>query len=348
LKIPLLKSLEGDLQARYDKYSDFGSTFNPKASLRWEPIEQLMFRTSYSTGFRAPTLAEEHTPKSITFTNGTYNDPVLCPGGTPTANGQEARDCNTQFYRQNGGNPNLQPEKSKSFTLGTVIQPLKNLVFTIDYYNIRVTNEINALDESAIFAEPTKYAEKYVRNPDGSLNYIITTEQNLGGLHTDGIDMTAAWKSEPTAYGRFGVNLDGTYVHKYEFQTEKNGEWINNLGSYQGSGPNNGAILKWKHTLDLNWNSGNWSADATQFFHTGYVDQNPDGQDHKVSSYTIYGLSGTYKGIPHLDLTLGVKNLFNTEPPASNVTSLFQSGYDPRYSDALGRTYFIRGTYKFM
>lgn len=58
LHIPLHKTLEAQLAARYDDYSDFGDTFNPKFALRWEPIKQLMFRTSYSTGFRAPTLWE--------------------------------------------------------------------------------------------------------------------------------------------------------------------------------------------------------------------------------------------------------------------------------------------------
>lgn len=56
LHVPITKTLEAQLAARYDDYSDFGDTFNPKIAFRWEPIKQLMFRTSYSTGFRAPSL----------------------------------------------------------------------------------------------------------------------------------------------------------------------------------------------------------------------------------------------------------------------------------------------------
>ena len=57
--------------------------------------------------------------------------------------------------------------------------------------------------------------------------------------------------------------------------------------------------------------------------------------------------AGTYKGFKNLELTMGLKNMFDAEPPASNVLDNFQMGYDPRYADAVGRTYFARGTYKF-
>jgi iron complex outermembrane receptor protein len=63
LHVPITKTLEAQL-ARYDDYSDFGDTFNPKIAFRWEPIKQLMFRTSYSTGFRAPSLYDINAPQS--------------------------------------------------------------------------------------------------------------------------------------------------------------------------------------------------------------------------------------------------------------------------------------------
>ncbi|MDG9301560.1 TonB-dependent receptor, partial [Streptococcus pneumoniae] len=70
-----------------------------------------MFRTSYTKGFRAPTLQEMYSPKSVTNTAATYNDPVLCPGGVPATGSLPARDCGMQFDRQNGGNKDLEPEK---------------------------------------------------------------------------------------------------------------------------------------------------------------------------------------------------------------------------------------------
>ncbi|MCH7296267.1 TonB-dependent receptor [Acinetobacter higginsii] len=346
LHIPLHKTLEAQLAARYDDYSDFGDTFNPKFSLRWEPIKQLMFRTSYTKGFRAPTLQEMHSPKSVTNTAATYNDPLLCPGGVPAAGALPARDCGMQFDRQNGGNQNLEPEKSDSFTAGMVFEPIKNLVFTLDYFDIKVKNQITTISETAIFADPVKYADKFIRNADGSLNYINTTNQNLGGIKTSGFDVGAAWRSPMTSTGQFGLSIDGTYVTDYQYQENKGMPWVGVAGSYAGL-DYQAIVLRWKHTANLDWRYENWALNLQQNFSKGYKDQNSNGQDHSVGDYTTYNLSGTYKGFKNLELTLGLKNMFDAEPPASNVVDNFQMGYDPRYADAVGRSYFVRGTYKF-
>ncbi|ENV09461.1 hypothetical protein F966_02118 [Acinetobacter higginsii] len=346
LHIPLHKTLEAQLAARYDDYSDFGDTFNPKFSLRWEPIKQVMFRTSYTKGFRAPTLQEMHSPKSVTNTAATYNDPLLCPGGVPAAGALPARDCGMQFDRQNGGNQNLEPEKSDSFTAGVVFEPIKNLVFTLDYFDIKVKNQITTISETAIFADPVKYADKFIRNADGSLNYINTTNQNLGGIKTSGFDVGAAWRSPMTSTGQFGLSIDGTYVTDYQYQENKGMPWVGVAGSYAGL-DYQAIVLRWKHTANLDWRYENWALNLQQNFSKGYKDQNSNGQDHSVGDYTTYNLSGTYKGFKNLELTLGLKNMFDAEPPASNVVDNFQMGYDPRYADAVGRSYFVRGTYKF-
>lgn len=344
--IPIHKTLEAQLAARYDDYSDFGDTFNPKFSLRWEPIEQLMFRSSYTKGFRAPTLQEMYSPTSVTNTAATYNDPILCPNGVPATGALPARDCGMQFDRQNGGNKSLEPEKSDSFTAGLVFQPMKNLVFTLDYFDISVDNQITTISETAIFANPNQYADKFVRNADGSLNYINTTNQNLGGIKTSGFDVGMAWRSPMTSTGQVGFNIDGTYVTDYKYQEDKGTPWVGVTGSYAGL-DYQAIVLRWKHTANLDWRYENWALNLQQNFSKGYKDQNSGGQNHKVSDYTTYNLSGTYKGFKNLELTLGVKNMFDEEPPASNVLDNFQMGYDPRYADVLGRTYFVRSTFKF-
>ncbi|MEO3357069.1 TonB-dependent receptor [Acinetobacter haemolyticus] len=346
LHVPLHKTLEAQLAARYDDYSDFGSTFNPKFSLRWEPIQQLMFRTSYTKGFRAPTLAEMHAPNSLTNTQATYNDPVLCPNGVPGAGALPARDCGMQFDRQDGGNKDLEPEKSDSITAGLVFQPTKNLVFTLDYFDIKVKNQITAISETAIFGDPEKYADKFVRNADGSIHHIITTKQNLGGIKTSGFDVGMAWRSPMTSTGQLGFNIDGTYITDYQYQEDKGMPWVGVAGSYAGL-DYQAIVLRWKHTANLDWRYENWALNLQQSFSKGYKDQNSGGQNHKVSDYTTYNLSGTYKGFKNLELTLGVKNMFDEAPPASNVLDNFQMGYDPRYADVLGRTYFVRSTFKF-
>ncbi len=56
LNVPIVKTLEGNVALRYDHYSDFGSTTNPKFSLRWQPTREVLVRGSYGTGFLAPSL----------------------------------------------------------------------------------------------------------------------------------------------------------------------------------------------------------------------------------------------------------------------------------------------------
>lgn len=346
LHVPITKTLEAQLAARYDDYSDFGDTFNPKVAFRWEPIKQLMFRTSYSTGFRAPSLYDMNSPQSGTYTGARYDDPVLCPNGLANTPNQYKSECNNQFYRMQGGSKDLQPEESKSLTAGFVFEPVKNLVMTVDYFNIKIDDLIDTVSDAMIFKDPVKYADRFVRKSDGTIDYVNTTLVNMGGVRTQGIDLSLNYLSPMTSTGRFGFGVDGTYVMKYKKQEEKDGEWESKVGTYDDP-----AILRWKHIANLNWSYQNWKMVFEQEFYRGYEDQNAIGDDeydhHKVSDYVLYNVSGTYKGFKNLELTGGIKNLFNAEPAASNVMDNFQYGYDPRYSDPTGRTYFLRGTYKF-
>lgn len=345
LHIPVTKTLEAQLAARYDKYSDFGDTFNPKVAFRWEPLKQLMFRTSYSTGFRAPSLYDINAPQSKTYTGAKYNDPVLCPNGQAISD-QYKTECNTQFYRTQGGTKGLQPEESTSITAGFVVEPIKNLVFSADYYNIKIDGLINSIGEAMIFGDPEKYADRFIRGEDGRLQYINSALTNMGGVKTQGIDLALNYLSAMTVTGRFGFGIDGTYIIKYDRQEEKGGTWDGYAGKYDDP-----AILRWKHVANINWSYENWKMVFEQEFYRGYKDQNETGDDkydnHRVSDYTLYNISGTYKGFKNLELTAGIKNIFDAEPSASNVLDNFQYGYDPRYSDVTGRAYFLRGTYKF-
>ncbi|RKG38150.1 TonB-dependent receptor [Acinetobacter rongchengensis] len=343
--IPILANLEAQLAARYDDYSDFGDTFNPKIAFRWEPMKELMFRTSYSTGFRAPSLYDINAPQSETYTGSKYNDPVLCPGGTATSP-QYQTECNVQFKRMQGGSPDLQPEESTSYTAGFVLEPIKNLVFTADYYNIEVDNLISTISDAMIFDDPDKYSDRFIRDTDGRIKYVNTTLVNMGGIKTEGVDLSLNYLAPTTKTGRFGFGIDGTYIMKYDRQDEKGGKWEGIVGTYDDP-----AIVRWKHVANVNWSYENWKMVFEQQFTRGYKDQNTTGDEkydnHRVSDYTLYNISGTYSGFKNLEVTAGIKNIFDEEPSASNVTDNFQYGYDPRYTDPVGRAYFVRGTYKF-
>ena len=370
LNLPILKELEVNIAARYDKYSDFGDTFNPKIGIRYQPTSSLVLRGSANTGFRAPTLYEIHQPASLTFTSDNYNDPLLCPGGVAVPGASAGVVCDQQvLLRQSGpasiGLPadSLKPEKSVSFNFGLVFEPIKNTSFGIDYWNIEVKNLINPLPEQAIFADPAKNASRFVRcsqipagpgagqdrsDIDTCLNfpsfdpiaYVDNPVENLGKLKTSGIDLSANWRSSPSSAGVFGVDFQGTYVLEYKYQREKGGEFINAKGKYTDNAP----VFKWQHYLSANWSLGAWSAVFAQRYKTGYTDQ--DGVN-KVKDYWIHDLSASYAATKDMLLTVGVSNVFDKDPPLTGQNTTFQRGYDPRFTDPIGRSFLLRASYKF-
>ncbi|WP_371868900.1 TonB-dependent receptor [Duganella lactea] len=348
VNLPLLPDLEVNLAARYDDYSDVGSTTNPKASFRYQPAKQVLFRGSASTGFRAPTLFEKNAPQSKNDTNNSYNDPVLCPGGVLSSNpiANPLRDCDLQQYKLQGGNQNLSPEKSKTFSVGVVLEPIPQATLAIDYWNIKLKDKINALPEEAIYGDYAKYKARFLRNPDGSPYAILDLKENLGKVNTDGLDVALTLRSGTTQAGNFTLTLDGTYVHKYEYQDERDGPYTQNVGRYAANNP----VFRWKHNLALNWRLADWNATLAQSFKTGYTDQNLDIAPqylNQVPSYQLWNFSTSYTGFKGVTLTAGVKNLLDKEPPFSNQGTLFQKGYDPRYTDPVGRSLYLRGSYSF-
>jgi iron complex outermembrane recepter protein len=365
LSIPVIKDLEVTLSGRFDKYSDFGNTFNPKIGVRYEPVKNFLLRGSANKGFRAPTLYEIYQPASRTFTSDSYDDPLLCPGGTAVPGASAGTVCDQQVLQRTAGPVGLglpagtlDPEKATNFTLGFAFEPTPQFSVGMDFWRIKIKNLISPLPEQAVFGDPVKYASRFVRcsalspaeraNIDVCLNFpsfdpiafIDTPNENLGELRTSGIDLSVAWRSAATAYGNFRVGMEGTYVTKYKYQREKGGEFLNPLGAYSDNAP----VFRWQHVLSGTWNFGDWSALLAQRYKSGYTDQ--DGVN-EVGSYSVFDTAITWTGLKNLTLTAGINNLLDTDPPKSTQNNTFQRGYDPRFTDPLGRTFVLRAGYKF-
>jgi outer membrane receptor protein involved in Fe transport len=147
--LPLVKSLELSASARYENYSDFGTTTKPKFSGTWKPFDGMVVRGSYNESFRAPNLAQLFTGELIRSNNqtDTYR---LTATGLPS-------DGNVSRLFKRAGNQNLQPEEGKGKSVGVVVDVpwIKGLSFSVDYWEIRqagaistsggVTDDTNAL-----------------------------------------------------------------------------------------------------------------------------------------------------------------------------------------------------------
>jgi len=379
LNLPILKQFETTLSLRSDRYSDFGTSTNPKVSFKFTPINIVALRGSFNKGFSAPSLSDLYAPNATTFTGNRYNDPVLCPGGTVNAGagGVASRDCGIQFQRLTGGNVNLKAEKSKAWSFGIVLQPLDSLTVGLDYWSYKIRDSISTIGDASIFADPAKYASFYIRCsqapadrraaigacqiPGGDpLAYVLDTNQNLGDVKTEGVDISINWRSAATSLGRFGASVNGSYVNKYLFQVEPGGAWFNPVGRWASqfvtAGTSGGTVFRYQQTTAFTWETDALSARLAHRYKSRYNDQNSQGAPFNVApfntniveAYHLWDVSLQYRGIKGLTLTAGVLNLLDEDPPFTNQTARFQArGYDDRYTDPRGRMYQLSARYEF-
>lgn len=372
LLLPVLKSVEIQLAIRTDDYSDAGKSTNPKIGIRFQPIKEVVLRGSYNTGFRAPGLDDLYAPQTVTFTAGAKNDPILCDANgraIGSLGGVQSRDCGLQPQVQQGGNVNLKPEKSKTFTIGAAFEPIKDLTFSIDFWNIKLRDQINVLPIDTLIANHTRYEANFVRcntlpiavqntlnrcsgldNNSPAIGYVIQTNDNIGKIHTNGFDFTAGYNMKLGGWGSLALAYDGTYVKSYEYQTNPSDPFKQNAGVYIDGTP----VLEWKHNLSAAWALNSFGARLSMRHQSGYRDQNDPttvvgGASFygDVEAYTLFDVSASYKFNKMTSLTVGVKNLLDKDPSFSNQSTRSQRGYDPRYADPLGRAVFVRAAFGF-
>jgi len=343
--LPFAPGFESQVAVRYDHYSDFGGTVNPKVALRWQPMRELLLRTSWGTGFRAPTLYDLNTPLQPSFTVPGAGDPLRCPVT------HEDRDCAGEFPARFGGNPNLEPEKARQFNAGLVWAPVPGLSLSFDYWRIEKTNLIVGVSEQDILVNETKFTTtNVIRGPvdpnypdlPGPIALVLLRTENFGDLNTSGFDVGFKWRAPATSFGRFTFGLDGTYVSNFS---------IPGAGEFAGSSNGPYVIPRWRHYASVDWNYGPWSATLAQLYQNGYAEFDQRQAcfefgcpDRRVGSYSVWNLQGRYTGFRNTTLTLGVNNLFDRDPPWVHWPQL---GFDGGYADARGRTFYARLTYAF-
>jgi iron complex outermembrane recepter protein len=344
---PFSKQLEAQWALRYDHYSGgVGSTVNPKAGVNWRPMQQMMLRGSAGTGFRAPSLADLNRPTVFGTTSSLITDPQ-CAEVEGTIDG-----CTDQWNVRRESNPDLKSEKSRQFSLGTVVQPVENLSFNVDYFYIKVKDIISTLGEQTIINNPAKYNGTYItRDADGFISEILLRKENQGELTTSGIDVGVDWRGAPTSVGRFSAVATGTYVLEYDRQFGAQEPAVSNLGRFL----NDQVIQRWRHRITLGWDYGDVGLTLANSYSSGYTDQNTTYDPvsdsllpaRKVESYSLWDLTGSWNATKSLKLRAGVLNLLDTEPPFSNQAYYFLAGYDPTYTDPRGRSYYVSLNYSF-
>ncbi len=350
LSMPFAKGWEATVAARYDRYSDFGGSFNPRAAIRFQPSKEMLFRASAGTGFRAPTLWDVNSPVSNTNTADPQTDPD-CPAGQA-----DSPLCNTQFNVRLSSDKNLKPEKSRQFAFGAVFEPIRDLSIAIDYWNIQKKDQIGVISGDTLMAEPglyAKYKSRVRRTPAGFISYIETPVENLGELKTAGIDIDirSAWRLGE--WGRFGAGVAATRTLKYESQNGKGEPFTDYLGKSLGGNP---PVPEWQHTLSFDWTLGSWNVALENVFTKGWQESaavvNTNlGVDapYDVKNTSRWNLAVSYRGFKDLRLTLGARNAFDQDPPfvASSSYGSHAAGFAGSFADPRGRFIYGSVTYQF-
>jgi iron complex outermembrane receptor protein len=349
--IPFAPAFESQLAARYDHYGDFGSTVNPKVALRWQPMKTLLLRASWGTGFRAPTLYDLFTPAQHGIGSPDLGDPLRCP-----VTGR-AEDCGDLPFVI-GGNPALQPETSKQFSAGAVWEPVSGFAMTLDYWRIDKRSVFGALGADVVLGDLPRWgATNLVRGPadpnfpnlPGPIDTVVLLNQNLGNLRTSGYDVDWRWRLPQTRVGRFTLGLNGTYIRTLEQQA--------NGTDYQSLVGNNdlGPVPRWRHYASIGWSRELWTATLSQTFQSGYreVDQRTCGDDgvctgtRRVGTYSTWDLQADYSGLKNTRIVVGIRNLFDRNPPFTQQSQGFAGGDDAQYADPRGRTFYAKLAFTF-
>jgi len=298
---PFAKLLDFSLATRYSDYSNFGDTLNSKFGFRWKPIEDLMVRGNWSEGFRAPSIAELFAGQADSFP--TLPDPCNTANyNTQTSVGQaqcRAEGVPAGGYRQDsaqiritvGGNPNLMPEKSESYTFGFVYSPhyVEGLDVSLDWWKITLEDKIDTILPTAIIqqcldsggAGPT--CALYTRNAGGDINTLLSTTTNIGGTRVEGYDLTVGYKLPETPYGKFSFTWDTTYLAEQMDDVDGDGRFgednqrepaigqplnYNEGGNLVGEYAQNDNKWRIRSNLATRWEMGDWGATWNMRFYS--------------------------------------------------------------------------------
>ncbi len=365
LRAPLTPSIEASLAARLDRTSDAASVRSPKVGLRWHPTPEFVVRGSINGGFRVPTLYELYQPRRTSLTTDSFDDPLLCPHGAALAGLPAGVVCDQQLLVRSGGPVGygkapsaLKPERSRMLTLGGSSKPAEGWALGVDFWWLRLRDEIDVMAEDAILGAPARFGSRIVRcsqidaaersaiapclNPAGfdPIAFIDLPIENLGQTQTQGVDLSLRFDAARTGLGDFSFAFEGTYVDRHERQSAPGGERTRSVGRFADDVP----IFRWQHSAQIELTDGAWSGVLAQRFKSGYADQHPG---NRVAPYSLIDGSVSYRGIPRMVLTAGIKNLFDTRPPFSNQDETLQPNFDPRFTDPIGRALVFSLAYRF-
>ncbi|WP_226644933.1 TonB-dependent receptor plug domain-containing protein [Microbulbifer variabilis] len=329
--------LSVDAAIRYSDYDTFGGQATYKLGAVYAPTENLRFRSSLSTAFRAPGIYELYsgtaqsyeylidpcdTSKNNTDGQGSYCSEV----------GSNFTQAGNQIVTNIGGNEDLQPEESTSFTAGIVWTPAftEDLSITLDYFNVEIENAITSTDLQQLLDDCYRLGVETACDPTlvqrdstGQIVHLEGSLQNIGEIKTSGIDIDVVQNFHYDT-GKLALRAQATHLLKYDVYNSQTNQTTDNVDYIGTTGD---AYTKWRGLASATWYADNWDFGAdVQYIgdgHSPYLN---------VPSHTYLNLKAGWDVNEAMRLTAGIDNVTDREPSTTsgsdwNGTYDFQGRY---------------------
>ncbi len=363
LRLPLTSNLQASVAGRYDRYSFSNrhpGKFTYSAGLEWRPFDTLLVRGSYGTGFRAPDMhylfaGDDYYRKvSTDYFQCRQDEPGFSDGDCWDDGGW---DTNTlDIY---AGNKDLDVETSKSITAGFVWSPVANFDLAVDYYKIKVMNQVQSQDRELLriteancrlgvtdsgatvdVNSPTcvDALARVIRDADGTITSVHFAPINIAREETSGVDVTANYRLETTAAGNFALTGTYTWAHRHTRQLYP-GDPTEDMLDVSFSDT---TLPRVKSNLGVSWDKGAWGASLFGTY-LGRV-ANYDNDAWTEATWR-FNAGARYDITDHLRVSLSVNNLFDKMPPKDATWAAYPY-YNTSWFDAIGRSYFVQVTWK--
>ena len=350
--VPIFSQLTASAAGRYDRYEFSGnsaSKFTYALGLEYRPIDSLLLRGSYSTGFRAPDLAYLYAGPSGSSSSGLDYYQCALEGTSPG-------DCenDVSFNGRSHGSIDLQNETSKSATWGFVYSPLSNLDFTADYYIVNLKNELVYQDSDQILRWEAQCrtgqldihsglcqaaVNQVFRNSAGNITSVLVLPINAATHRTSGVDFKLHYLWQTDRLGSFDFNLGGTYVVTNRIQNFPGDPFDNELTNYYVY-----VIPRSKANYSVTWTYGDFTSTIYGARLGGLP--NYDGTQ-RMGPTMMYNASFGYRWNRNVNIGVTIDNLFDSKPQRSDSTWTSYPYYPTRWFNALGRALYVDLNVKF-
>jgi len=357
---PVLPTLELSGAARADHYSDVGNAYTPKVGLKWTPIRELALRGTFARGFRAPSAAENGRGGLAAFS--TAADPLRCNLGVATA----CDPANISIITS--PNPGLSPERSRNWSLGAIWDPLPRTNVSIDYWQIRRTNEINqqqtdvAIANGQVARDPTTATN--IPGDPGAITAVLANYVNSARTDVRGLDLDArtAFNLGP-GRGTLAMDIKWTHLFRWE-RTERDGTTRDYAGTHGNCDVTNCiGTPDDRVNLGATWDMTPWRLSAVVNYRAplknvlfkddpeGCASHFANGSDApngcRIASFTTLDLTGRWTTGPNSEWFASIQNVFDKVAPIDPLT-YGQAAFNPLdYSGAVGRFLSVGFRHKF-